>query len=647
MFKKGKGLLVLTLLIIFITIIIANAQEVPVADSFRFPLEGDWSPLWQDFNKWNSTWNGYHLGEDAGREDADKKNYAVYPMADGVVKFADVVLGYTVIIEHKLSDNDPDGDSVCSVYYHMKRPGEGGIKLKLNEVVYTDNPIGYVSGKWEDHQSSPHLHFGIRKGHYETGKDPRTGFWYYPGYTVIKKDSEVQKNPDDPIHKQILADWLNPTADKPGFIESHIIQKKQALAVSEDTQVITATIYVPDNYLTIQAAVNASNPSDTIIVRDGTYVENVEIDKSLTIKSENGAEKTIVQAANPEYHVFDVIADYVNINGLTIMGVKGLFMAGIYLCQVDHCIISGNNISENSSGIVLEDSNNNMITKNNLGGNEYYGISLTGSNNNTVMKNNISSDKISGGFGPSVGITLRVSSGNIVCLNNFKNPVKNFSYSSWYETTNIWDSTSKITYTYKGKTYTNNLGNYWEDYKGIDAGGDGIGDTPYIINNLNKDRRPLMQPFENYIEGGVSSSAAPLVLNWLSYNDGLALAEKENKYVLIDFYTDWGAYCKKMDKEAYSNEEVKKILNENFVVVKVNAESDNKVIESGEEITERELAKLYQVSGYPTTWFLESNHSRVAPLPGYVTTEQFIPVLNYIGEGWYKSISFEEYLKKI
>lgn len=138
-----------------------------------------------------------------------------------------------------------------------------------------------------------------------------------------------------------------------------------------------------------------------------------------------------------------------------------------------------------------------------------------------------------------------------------------------------------------------------------------------------------------------------IALNWLSYNEGLALAEKESKYVLIDFYTDWCGYCKKMDKETYSNEKVKGILNENFVVVKVNAESDNKVIENGKEITERELAKLYQVTGYPTTWFLESNHSRVAPLPGYVAAERFVPVLNYIGEGWHKSISFKEYMEKI
>ena len=47
------------------------------------------------------------------------------------------------------------------------------------------------------------------------------------------------------------------------------------------------TIYVPDDYETIQEAVNHAQPGDTIIVRDGTYVENVVIDKSyLTIKSE-------------------------------------------------------------------------------------------------------------------------------------------------------------------------------------------------------------------------------------------------------------------------------------------------------------------------------------------------------------------------
>jgi len=141
--------------------------------------------------------------------------------------------------------------------------------------------------------------------------------------------------------------------------------------------------------------------------------------------------------------------------------------------------------------------------------------------------------------------------------------------------------------------------------------------------------------------------AKPLILNWLSYNEGLSLAEKGNKHTLIYFYTDGCSWCKKMLDKTYSNEEIKKILSDKFVIIKINARSENKIVENGKEISERKLATLYQVSGYPTTWFLESNHSRVAPLPGYVTTEQFIPILSYIGEGWYKSISFKEYLEKI
>ena len=297
-----------------------------------------------------------------------------------------------------------------------------------------------------------------------------------------------------------------------------LIANTFVLLILSQTAVFAANIYVPDDYSTIQAAVDASSPDDTIIIRDGTYIENVEIYKNLTIKSESGAGKTIVQAANSEYHVFEVIADYVNISGLTIMGAMGRIgnIAGINICQFNHCIISDNNISENSYGIILRYSNDNTITKNNIGWSRYYGIFLIVSNNNIVMKNNIStyqSDKISlPSFGSSVGLFLGRSSDNIIYLNNFKNPVKNSRCDS--SETNIWNSPSKITYTYKGKTYTKNLGNYWEDYKGIDANVDIIGDTPYIIKSLNKDRRPLMQSFKNYIEGGVSPEKEKISLHY-------------------------------------------------------------------------------------------------------------------------------------
>ena len=79
----------------------------------------------------------------------------------------------------------------------------------------------------------------------------------------------------------------------------------------------SATIYVPDNYTSIQAAVDNVSIGDTIIVRDGIYNETVNVDKRLTIKSENGSACCFVDATGESYG-FVVTVDHVNITGFTV-----------------------------------------------------------------------------------------------------------------------------------------------------------------------------------------------------------------------------------------------------------------------------------------------------------------------------------------
>jgi murein DD-endopeptidase MepM/ murein hydrolase activator NlpD len=188
-----------------------QAEEPPIEGIFRVPLDslkGTWQPL-RRFGRWYQSASkkncGYHLGNDLGCD----PGLTVYPIADGIVRFAGVVAGYTVIVEHKLSDTE----YICSVYYHMKRPEEGGIRLEVGRLASQDNPIGYISGEEKDHSSVPHLHFGIRQGGYKSStteepipKDRRTGYWYYPGYTSIRGECDKE----DPVHRQILAEWFNP-----------------------------------------------------------------------------------------------------------------------------------------------------------------------------------------------------------------------------------------------------------------------------------------------------------------------------------------------------------------------------------------------------------------------------------------------------
>jgi len=208
------------------------------------------------------------------------------------------------------------------------------------------------------------------------------------------------------------------------------------------------TIYVPDDYARIGDAVNAASPGDTIIVRDGTYTENVDVNKQLTIKSENGSAYCIVQAANPEdpYDpVFEVTAHSVNIEGLTVQGTADYYdppgpPVGIYLKNMGNCNISGNNISNNRYGVSLSDSDGNNIAGNNICSNYWGGIALGRyshwnniagnnilnnydgicigyySNNNEISGNNISNNN---GYGLHLGSDSNISGNNISNNNGY------------------------------------------------------------------------------------------------------------------------------------------------------------------------------------------------------------------------------------
>jgi len=189
------------------------------------------------------------------------------------------------------------------------------------------------------------------------------------------------------------------------------------------------TIYVPDDYARIQWAVDNASAGDTIIVRDGTYVENIDINKPhLTIKSENGSANCIVRAAYSYDHVFYVTADNVYISSFTVTG-AGRRKAGIFLYNSNNCRIENVNASNNMYGIYLRSSSSNTIS-NNTASNNVYGIYLCSSNNiianntvswncngiylcssnNTIVNNTVSNN--------DDGIYLVHSSNNTIVNNN-------------------------------------------------------------------------------------------------------------------------------------------------------------------------------------------------------------------------------------
>ncbi|MFH1062804.1 MAG: thioredoxin fold domain-containing protein [Candidatus Omnitrophota bacterium] len=93
------------------------------------------------------------------------------------------------------------------------------------------------------------------------------------------------------------------------------------------------------------------------------------------------------------------------------------------------------------------------------------------------------------------------------------------------------------------------------------------------------------------------------------------LAKKENKPILIDFYTEWCSWCKRMEKDTYSNAKVQETLKQ-FVCVKIDAEQN------------RDLAKIYKINGFPSTAFLKANGELIEIIPGYLPPADFLKLLD-------------------
>ncbi len=176
------------------------------------------------------------------------------------------------------------------------------------------------------------------------------------------------------------------------------------------------------DFTSIQAAVDAANDGDTIIVYSGIYTENVDVNKELTIISQSGnPEDTIVKSVNSYDSVLHVTANNVNISGFTVTNAS--YHSGISLSRVEGCVINNNNASGNGYGIHLVSSNNNTLNNNTLSNNkpsydygeydydDYYGVGLNlDRSSDNMLTGNIVSDN-------DFGIYLGYSSGNMLTRN--------------------------------------------------------------------------------------------------------------------------------------------------------------------------------------------------------------------------------------
>jgi nitrous oxidase accessory protein NosD len=301
------------------------------------------------------------------------------------------------------------------------------------------------------------------------------------------------------------------------------------------------TIVVPDDFPTLNSAISYANGGETVLVKKGTYEEQtLVINKTINLVGED-ANNTIISLHPPWVntgvlemnpaggvrYVYDydnaikITADNVKISGFTIISNVS---SGRPRISGLGTLFTGNNIE---TGLVLERTGQ-MVIGNNVKGT----ISCIGGTNHTIANNTLDSiwsiaqsctienNFISGSVGIRIG-----GSGNIIFNNTlyycgigvafWSYAADNLLYGNSFlnntEQVKLYDTYNPIV----GKWDNGVTGNYWSDYSGIDANGDGIGDTPYVINSDNIDHFPLMSPW---------TGSSPPGVGFNSFQVGLATA---------------------------------------------------------------------------------------------------------------------------
>ncbi len=146
-------------------------------------------------------------------------------------------------------------------------------------------------------------------------------------------------------------------------------------------------------------------------------------------------------------------------------------------------------------------------------------------------------------------------------------------------------------------------------------------------------------------EGNLNSALA--VNDGKSFNEKLNQAKSSNKKVLINVYTDWCGWCKKMDRETYKDAEVNSLIENDYVFIKLNAESNEEITYQGNKYTNAQFVSAFGITGYPATLFLSSNGEPITVVPGYIEPVMFTKILNYIAKDVYKKKTFDDYLKEV
>ena len=138
------------------------------------------------------------------------------------------------------------------------------------------------------------------------------------------------------------------------------------------------------------------------------------------------------------------------------------------------------------------------------------------------------------------------------------------------------------------------------------------------------------------------SHAQPL--QWQSFKDALSQAKQEQKPVMVDVWAPWCGWCRKMKSEVYPK--LAQLLNDSFVLSRLNREAEQEISYRGGYYTPAELAEEFKVYKVPGLIFLAPDGSYLFHTSGFIKSPHLQPLLQYVADGAYKEMNFKTYQQR-
>ncbi len=144
-------------------------------------------------------------------------------------------------------------------------------------------------------------------------------------------------------------------------------------------------------------------------------------------------------------------------------------------------------------------------------------------------------------------------------------------------------------------------------------------------------------------------------IKWVSFEKALELNKETPKPILVDLYTDWCGWCKRMDNTTYRNKVIIDFINKNYYAVKLDGEGKKDIKYKGRTFryVQRGTAKYHELAAaimngrmsFPSTAFFNDKRQLVQTIPGYLQTKEFEKILAYFSADAYKKTPWKDFQK--